>query len=330
MGLRPCQYQNTPPFGGSERDSSLRPVLHSRHSAHGYLMPYTRRGTTSLRILVLWILFCSFGCGGVEDQILIKNSPNGTVFLQQVTSRGATVRYSGPLKSFKANHPVTLAPDLLSKALAGIQIGILPSERMPNAQGIKPIPLFTAQQVAFLSPAIASALQQAEPDQRIRFQVGSDPEQTDGTLYVSGSTLRLAVTRYRSSGRREDGNLSIYTLSFRPEEAQAAAAGPQTWMEIEPDLPRVAIDYTVLVNMPGPGAGTSTILSGPEPDRTIGSQASPAGGELDAMKTVVDKQAQELQSLKAELEALKKQLQDQTTPSKPKPARKPASPPPAP
>lgn len=286
--------------------------------------------TTSLRIFVLGMLSCLLGCGGGVDQILIKNSLDGTVYLQRVASRGATVRYSGPLKSFKANHPVTLAPDLLSRALAGIQIGILPSEPMPNAQGIKPIPLFTAQQVAFLAPAIASALQQAEPDQRIRFHVGSDPEQTDGIFYVSGSTLRFAVTRYRSSGRRGDDNLSIYSLSFRPEEAQAATSGPQTWMEIEPYHPRVAIDYTVLANVPGSGETASTTLSAPEPDRTTGSQASPAGGELDAMKTVVDKQAQELQSLKAELDALQKQLQEQTTLSTPKPVRKPASPAPAP
>lgn len=260
------------------------------------------------------------------DQILIKNCLDGTVYLQRVASRGATVRYSGLLKSFKANHPVTLAPDLLSRALAGIQIGILPSEPMPNVQGIKPIPLFTAQQVAFLTPAISSALQQADPDHRIRFQVGSGPEETEGTLYVSGSTLRFAVTRYRSSRRDGDDNLLIYTLSFRLEEAQAATSGPHTWMEIEPDHPRVAIDYTVLATASGAEAGVSTSLSASEPDRTAGSPASPARGELDAMKTVVDQQAQELQSLKTELEALQKQLQDQTTLSKLKSARKPASP----
>jgi hypothetical protein len=293
-------------------------------------MLYARRGTTSLSMLVLAMLTSFFGCGGSADQILVKNSPDGMVYLQRVASRGATVRYSGPLKSFKANHPVTLAPELLSRALAGIQIGILPSERIPNTQGITPIPLFTAQQVAFLAPAIASALQQAEPDQRVRFQVGSDFEQTDGTLYVSGSTLRFAVTRYRSSGHRRDDHLSIFTLSFRPEKAQAVASGPQTWMEIEPDHPSVGIDYTVLANLPGSGEPASTTLSASEPDRTTGAQTSPVGGDLDAMKTVVDKQAQELQSLKAELEALKKQLQGQTMPSKPKPARKPTSPAPAP
>jgi hypothetical protein len=160
----------------------------------------------------------------------------------------------------------------------------------------------------------------------MKFQVGPETERTDGTLYVDGPAMRLALSHYRSMAQRRDENLSIYVLSFRPEQAQVPAFGPQPWMEIEPDQPQLAIVYGALANVLVPTDATPPTVSPSTPNQTPGSPARAAGEELEAMKGVADKQAQELQSLKAELEALKKQLDEQAPPSKSKPARKPRSP----
>ncbi len=290
------------------------------------MLQHARRTPTTFATLALgWLLLLS-GCGGFSEKTLVATSPEGAVYLQRLPTRGATVRFSGPLKSFKASHPITLAPEVLAKALAGIQIELLPADHLPNEPGIRPTPLFSAHEIAYLAPAIAIALQQAEPEHRVKFQVGSETQRTDGTLYVDGPVMILALSHYRSLAERRDENLPIYALAFTPTQAQLPVSRPQTWMEIEADQPRVAIAYGALAHVPAPGDTAPSANSPSAPGQTTSSPARTNGGEMEAMKEVVDKQAAELQSLKTELEALKQQLHEQAQPSSPKPARKPSSP----
>jgi len=243
----------------------------------------------------------------------MTDSPEGAVYLQQLSNRGATARYSGPLKSFKASHPIDLAPDTLAKTFAGLQIGILASDESRNSRGIKPTPVFSAQQVAFLAPAVASALKRAQPDQRIKFQVGSGDDVTDGTLYVDGPMLHVAFSHYHSPAGRHDEQLSIYALSFEPGYLQVPPATPQTWMEIERDQPRVALAYEPLAKLP-------TILPlAPALPQATSTTAPQSADTTPASKAAVDKQAKELEAMRAELEALKKQLSGQEPKSKAKP-----------
>lgn len=236
-----------------------------------------------------------------SDQTLVKDSPDGGVYLQRLSNRGTTARYSGPLKAFQASHPATLAPESLAKALAGIQVGILPADQTGRSAGIKPTPLLAPHEIAFLAPAIAGALQQATSDQRVKFQVGPETDRTEGTLYVDGAALRIALARYHGSAQSRDEQLSIYALSFKPEQAQLDGGGPQSWLEIEPEQPRLAIALDALASLPSP-ALRPLALSPQEPGRPSSST------DTQNVSDVVRKQAQELDALKAELDAIKKQL----------------------
>jgi hypothetical protein len=243
-------------------------------------------------------------CGGPPDRIVVNDRPGSLVSLESFPKRGATGRYPGSLRSIKANHPIILSPDLLARVLAGIQIGVIPSDPVTDSRGIKPTPLFTPADVAGLTPAIANALKQAAPDHYVTVQVGSASETTGGTLYVDGPVIRFTLTHYRSVARQRDAHLAIYALSFVPETAQASAIAPQDWMEREAHNPRLAIEYGRLstLNPPQDTMASPNAESAPAP-----LEATPA--DMQRMKATVEKQAQELESLKAELDALRKQLE---------------------
>lgn len=263
--------------------------------------------------LLIALLLCA-GCGAFSDQTLVTDSPTGAVYLQQLSNRGTTVRYSGPLKSFKASHPIDLSPAILANAFAGLSIGIREADGPHTSRGVKPATVFSAQQTAFLAQAVATALKRAQPDHRIKFQIGSGAEVTDGTLYVDGSALHIAFSHYRSPADRPDEQLTIYTLSFEPENLQARSATPQTWMEIEPAHLSIALAYERLDTLP-------PVLPPAAPAASPSNQATEPTPPL---KSVVDKQAQELEALRAELEALKKQLAGQDLAPKSKGTPKPA------
>lgn len=280
----------------------MRPMTSHSHPA----------GYPSIAAILIAALLC-VRCGAFSDQTLMTDSPEGAVYLQQLSNRGATARYSGPLKSFKASHPIDLAPDTLAKTFAGLQIGILASDESRNSRGIKPTPVFSARQVAFLAPAVASALKRAQPDQRIKFQVGSGDDVTAGTLYVDGPVLHVAFSHYHSPAGRHDGQLSIYALSFEPGYVQVPSATPQTWMEVEPDQPRVALAYEPLAKLP------AILPLEPALPEATSATAPPSADTTPASKAAVDKQAKELEAMRAELEALKKQLSGQEPKTKAKP-----------
>ena len=277
------------------------------------MMPPLLHVPRSLTGLALGSLLLLAGCGMFSEQTLVKDSPNGGVYLQRLSNRGTTARYSGPLKAFQASHPVTLAPEHLAKALAGIRVGILPADQTGRSAGIKPTPLLTAHDIAFLAPAIAGALQQATSDQRVKFQVGPDTDRTEGTLYVDGAAIRIALARYHGSAHSRDEQLSIYTLSFKPEQAQLDGGGPQSWLDIEPDQPRLAIALDALASLSAPPL-LSVAPSQQEPARPALST------DTQNVNEVVRKQAQELDALKAELEAIKKQLGSRPAPATPAPS----------
>lgn len=262
-----------------------------------------------LRVLLLAAWCAAGGCGVFPDTIPVKTGPEGMVMLERLPSRGATVRYSGPLKSFRASHPVSFSVHVVEQALRGLHAGIAPADRDGQRRGIKPTPLFSANESAFLASGITAALERAEPDQRVRFHVGPESDRTAGTLYVENGVIRLAFNHIHAPARHRDEHLSIYILSFTPEQAQEDPARPHQWIEIEADQPRVAVNYATLEALLPPEASAPSSTS---------ARTQPAGVER-TMKEVVDHQAKELESLKAELEALKKQLQTQprSTDSKP-------------
>jgi hypothetical protein len=263
------------------------------------------------RFMVLIACCALTACGSLADHV-VKRAPEGAVILERLPARGTTIRYSGQLKSFRASHPVSLSPELVSRILSGIHVGIAPSEGDRSTTGIKPTPLFSSGEVAFLAPPIAAALEQAEPDQRVKFEVGPESERSSGALYVEDRTMRFTLSHFHSAAHRRDENLSIYILSMQPEQAQEHTAAARWMREIEPDRPQLAVHY-----------GRLEALFQPDPHSSARSAPAATAPVADnrSLKEVVDKQAQELEALKAELEALKKRTESQrpSAPSKPMP-----------
>lgn len=184
-------------------------------------------------------------------------------------------------------------------------------------------PLFSHEEVDFLAPLVASAFAEAAPDQRVRLSVKDDGLTTEGTLYVYQNLFRFALSRYRTAPGRSDGKLTSYTLLFKPDQAVAKADAPQSWMLIEPQQPRIAVDYDALRTMPASAtpaaqpAGAALVNAAVEQIRLE--------QELQSTKDLVVKQAEELQRLRDELDQLKKQQADksnQPAKIKPKPAPK--------
>ncbi len=258
------------------------------------------------RVLLLAACCAVTACGSTADH-LVKRGPEGAVVLERLPDRGTTIRYSSQLKSFRASHPVFLSPQTVGAILRGIHVGIAPTEGGRSATGIKPTPLFSPGEVEFLAPAIAEALAQAEPNQRVRFEVGSESDRSSGTLYVDDATMRFALSHFHSNAHQRDDHLSIYVLSMSPEQAQDHTPAPRAMQAIDPDQPQLAIAYGKLEGLFPPDQNTSA-------------QPAPAP-EHRSLKEVVDQQARELEALKAELEALKKRTDAQrpSAPSKPAP-----------
>ena len=88
-------------------------------------MPVSRFSPYALAGALLYTsLFLAGGCGSISDQTLVTDSPLGAVYLQHLFDRGTTMRYGGPVKSFKTSHPFELSPELAAKTLSGLRVGI--------------------------------------------------------------------------------------------------------------------------------------------------------------------------------------------------------------
>ena len=103
----------------------------------------------------------------------------------------------------------------------------------------------------------------------------------------------------------------MFSLLFAPADALVRDDVPQSWMNIEPEQPRVAVSLEALNQLPAavpaPTANKTVAEVAPIPASPVSEQTS-LQQELQATKDVVVKQAQELQQLKAELESLRRQL----------------------
>jgi hypothetical protein len=247
----------------------------------------------------------------------------GTVALERLSSRGSTARYSGPLNSFQASHPADVQPAQAAAFLSGLQITGVEPATPGEARGT--YPLYSHEEVEFLAPLIAKALSEAEPDQRVKIAVKDDGLTTDATLYVYKNLFRFTLARYRTPAGRPDGKLASYGLIFRPDQAVVKADAPQSWMIIEPDHPRIAVNHEALRGLIPPSAGTAV----PPPPGAAQVNAAVEQirleQELQSTKDLVVKQAEELQRLRDELDQLKKQQSEKAVPpakAKPKPAPK--------
>jgi hypothetical protein len=226
--------------------------------------------------------------------------------------------YRSALNSFQASHPASLPMSLISQVLDGLSVSGV--DRPGRTAEATTYPLLSPEEVEFLAPLIIRAFSQAQPDQRVLFSVQDDGLRTEGSLYLHKTTLRLILSRYRSSVAQADAWPPSLTLSFRPAQALVQTDTPQSWMNIEPEQPRVAIAIDALsqpaghMPTPKPSVLAERSTSAPPTDQRRLEQ------ELQATKDLVVKQAEELQKLKEELESVRRQLGEKEAGAvKPKP-----------
>lgn len=303
---------------------AMRPLIRSLVRAR-----LSHPGFHTIGPLLLSCLLVS-ACSGLSSRTPVGDGPLGTVALERLTSRGSTARYRSALNSFQASHPASLSMSLISQVLDGLSVSGI--DRPGRTAEATTYPLLSPEEVEFLAPLIIRAFSQAQPDQRVLFSVQDDGLRTEGSLFLHKTTLRLSLSRYRSSAPQADAWPPSLTLSFSPAQALVQTDTPQSWMNIEPEQPRVAIAIDALSQPAGhmavppgnkPSAAAEPTASTPPTEQRRLDQ------ELQATKDLVVKQAEELQKLKEELESVRRQLGEReagAVKAKPKPLpRKPST-----
>ena len=281
------------------------------------------RFTWQLALPCLLLYACSLG----TNLTPVGQGPLGTVALERQATRGTTAKY-GPPQIFQASHPAHLTASLTGRLLTGLSVSGL--DRPGSSMAQESYPLFSHEEVEFLSPLIVTALAQAQPDQQVRFTMQDDGLTTQGTLYVYKTTLRVTLSRYRSTSADGPTRPGTLRLSFTPSQALVPADAPQAWMILEPEQPRIAVSLEALSQLPAPSPVAIEHNSTAEAASTHTSPAAEQSRlqqELQSTKDVVVKQAEELQKLKAELESVRQQLADKdAAASKTKPKAAPRKP----
>lgn len=221
------------------------------------------RPAVQVSVMTVLSLLLSAGCSGVsQNPSQSQADAQGTVSFEEVVDW-----------SFEASHPITINQDALNRMLHGIRVGTQAS------------PVLTDRDVEFLSPAIATALAKAAPEQVVVFQVfsqaGSVPEATGGTIYVKGPSIYLTLTQFRSkpiktgfwswaSGKPSPPEeLTAGTLSFVPETAaRTQRAAPETAMNYG-NLSTLVIDHLALARLAEQERLAATVKPQTIPAQTI-------------------------------------------------------------
>lgn len=264
------------------------------------------------------------GCVGPRPTTPIHEAVLGTVFLENV-----------PDTSFQAAHPIKLSETTVADILRGVHTKektglLLLLGKALKSTNLNDIRTFSEDDIAFLTPHIATALAQATPNQQVGFHVYSTPaisqsskvgqnrETTSGYLFADGLSLHFTLTQYRyrpgkksNTSQKEprplpdtDG-LRDREVTFLPEAAvRPDVYDRSSWIGKSEDR-SLAIDYQLLTRVlaaPPSSAPVAQPTSAPVPQQlqSIPAQTS-SGGKNEA----------DLQAFKEELKALQKKMDEQ-------------------
>lgn len=299
--------------------------------------------------LLFLALLCVLGTGcstPPQTGKAVFEDPRGTVSLQTISDQ-----------SIQASHPINLEPPLIARALSGIQV----QERQRTLQEMlggsaSAVPVFSAEEVQFLAPRIAKALTAATTGEAVAFLVRSPrqgtghfehsvTETTAGSLYVYGLSLYVTLSQYRYAPTQtstedlahrrlpDSSGLSNRTLLFTPSAAQRSDSFHRPTGGASTDR-ILAIDYQLLQHA-SPSAAT-TEQAAPQMERAMPTREPLAGtrpsdarsdpqaereAEIHTLKDLVIRKDLELETLRKELQSVRKQLDSQTR--KPAPSSKP-------
>ena len=290
-------------------------------------------------VATLFACLLASGCASSPRPVLtIHDSPRGSVYLEPI-----------PDRSFQATHPITLEVGILTRALRGIQVrddrNTLQALFASRPEALR---VFSDEETDFFAPFISSALAKATPDQRIGFrilQTTSPPDSmkddaapgppeppqtlapqgiTSGVLFAYGRSLQILLTRFHSGSENRsliDGaNRQYYSdqtgltgrkFMFFPKEAER----PESFRVEETEFPTLVIDYELLAKLPPTGSEPaaaskpSSVELSPAPQRQA-PVAQPPVPSVPSQQSAGPGDA-ELKSLRDELKALQKQVDEQ-------------------
>ncbi|MEY4704273.1 MAG: hypothetical protein RL042_469 [Nitrospirota bacterium] len=302
------------------------------------------RALTPLFFLPL-LFFVITACGTTaQSNKILFDDPRGTVSLHRMADQ-----------SIQASHPINLEPALIAKVLSGMHVQERQRTLQTMLGGpSSAVPVFSAEEIKFLAPRIAKALTTAGTGEAVTFLVYNPrqgtgrlelpvTETTAGSLYAYGLSLYVTLSQYRYApnqtntddlARRrlpDSSGFSNRTLLFTPSAAQRPDSFHRATGETSAGR-FLAIDYQLL-QQTSPAAATEQSVpqmeqSAPthEPRAeatppTAPSHASEAlaqrEAEIHTLKDLVIKKDLELETLRKELQSVRKQLGNQkrkTTP----------------
>jgi len=256
----------------------------------------------------LFAAFLLSACStGPEVDVKIDESSQGAVYLKR-TRDG----------SFQAAHPIKIDSNTTALVLNGILIREKPSGQKNVSGSSDARRVFTGTEVGYLAPLISEGLRRAASDQLVNFRVGK----VAGTLYAYGRSLYVTLNQYHSpeessTTANPSNNTSVdttglpnRTLSFVPE----AAKRPDTYLDALSTDRTLVIDYALLDRLPAAAsvpASAQPVPILPPPPAPTAEKAEPA------------KKDPEMEALRKELEAIKKQLAEQQAERARSPSQKP-------
>ncbi len=269
--------------------------------------------------------------------MMLQESTRGAVYIERI-----------PDSKFQAAHPVKLEREVIARALRGVYVKSETSTLQTvftNSGDQAVFRAFSDEDVDFLAPIIVKGLTNAASDQRIGFRVShpaplishykgggaaigsSDPiatpamETTEANLYVYGTSLNLTLTKFRHRpeppntinmpNRRlpDDTGLKLVDVMFYPTEARRPDGYQPLKLLGEPMMTTLVIDYQLLAKLP------AAMLIPPAPKEASQEKAlKPAaqtGTTPPAPSPTDQKAVKDLETLKGELQELKKQMQQQ-------------------
>jgi hypothetical protein len=197
----------------------------------------------SVSVICLLVSACTFSSSMARDEVLADSS-HGRVFLQKVEDGW-----------FRTAHPLSLSPAVLRAVFQGARV-------TPTSDKAVGEPVFSDEDVEFLSPLVRRALSQADKSQVVGFDVihggPAGNETTGGIIYVQGRLVHLTFTHYRAQpvssaqgglSRRLVSNptgLDRRQLGFIPETAERSSRNEQPDVANVPSLASLVIDYDEL------------------------------------------------------------------------------------
>ncbi|HEY3198405.1 MAG TPA: hypothetical protein VGJ57_10350 [Nitrospirales bacterium] len=283
--------------------------------------------------LAATVLILLLGCASRQAEVKIHESSHGAVSLERVDNG-----------SYQASHPVSVDSSIIATVLGGLLV----QEKQGAVQALlgtvpQPVPVFSEEEIRFLSPLITDAFARASPDERVKFHVAQGLPLgsviTGAWLFIKQDQLYLTLTQYRA---RSTGSATVYmpnrqlpdptglnqfTVSFVPAHALVVLPSERATFFGEPHFTTFEIDYkrlsssriqqTANSSIPATRADRTLDRATPSPKQSDLRTESPRAStnqadEAQALKDLVIKKDLEVESLKEELLSVKDQLREQS------------------